>query len=387
MSVKRLTKTGLLFLLSVVLITPLLSAYARFSAQQSVSESLATQLPTAIEAALVNSHNRQDSFRLSADRLVQAMGEFEFMNTTRLPIVQRASIKQFVLHDAEDSPPVTPDLHQQIRWQQGSRSLIASYQLGLVYNRANLLIQSVLIALISLVTVKLVPSARRHAKSDWLTTLKTYHFDQTEAKLISEITENTAFFNHLLQRVREETSLDITQIAQLIASDNIEALEGKTLSWFITAIKRGLSIDESLAVAAQDHSLSFALARQELTIHGLTIPFPKTPLFYYFWYAKRKVDKLGPFLNPAHGKPDPVAGAELSAIMEANNGHLKAIHDLEDAGLKGKTLDQNRNKIKDELTQLLGDELAEPYLFSSERDPKTARYLYELVLPTALIRV
>jgi len=385
--VKPLAKTSLLFLLSVLLITLLLSAYARFSAQQSVRESLATQLPTAIEVALVNSNNRQDLFRLSAERLLQTMDEFEFKNTTRLPIVQRASIKQFVLHDAEDSPLATPDLHQQLRWQQGSMNLIASYQLGFVYNPANLLIQSVLIALIGLVTVKLVPSAHWHAKSDWLTTLKTYHFDQTEAKLISEITENTPFFNHLLQRVREETSLDITQIAQLIESDNIGALEGKTLSWFITAIKRGLCIDESLAVAAQDDSLSFALARQELTIHGLTIPFPKTPLFYYFWYAKRKVDKLGPFLNPAHGKPDPVAGAELSAIMEAHNGHLKAIHDLEDAGLKGKTLDQNRNKIKDELTQLLGDELAEPYLFSSERDPKTARYLYELVLPTALIRV
>lgn len=384
---KRLLKTSSLFLLSTLLITLLLMAYARFSAQQSVKESLAEQLPPAIEQALSNAHNRQDLFRLSAEQIQQTLGGFDFDNATVLPIVQRATIEQLAFHDAEDSSLTTSELPRQLRWRQGNIDLIVSYQLGFVYNLVNLIIQSVVLALIGLGTMKLLPNARSYSKNDWLTKLKTYQFDQREAESIANITEDTPFYNHLLQRLRQETSLDITQFTRVIQSEKVQSLEGATLSWFIIAIKQGLSLDHSLQIAVQDDSLSIDLASQELLIHGLTIPFPKTPLFYYFWYAKRKVDNLGPFLNPAQRRPDPVAGAELAAIMDAHNGHLKAIHDLEAAGLKGKTLDQNRNKIKDELTRLLGDELAGRYLFSSERDPKTARYLYELALPAGFIRV
>lgn len=384
---KPLLKTSTLFLLSVALITVLLVAYSRFSAQQNVKESLAEQLPQAIELALSNAHNQQNLFRLSAERIQQTLGGFDFDNATLLPIVQSATIEQLTFYDAKHASLTTLGAPRQLTWRQGNMNLIASYQLGFVYNLANLLIQSVVIALIGWGTLKLLPDTRKHTKNEWLTKLKTYQFDQQEAESIANITEDTPFYNHLLQRLRQETSLDITQFTQLIQAEKVRALEGETLSWFITAIKQGISIEHSLEIAAQDDSLSFNLASQELLIHGLIIPFPKTPLFYYFWYAKRKVDSLGPFLNPAQRRPDPVAGAELVAIMDAHNGHLKAIHDLEDAGLKGKTLDQNRNKIKDELTQLLGDELAGPYLFNSERDPKTARYLYELALPADLIRV
>ncbi len=384
---KPLLKTSLSFLLSVPLIALLLMAYASYSVKTNVKESLARQLPPAIELGLSNAHSRQELLRLSADRIQQDLERFYFDNATLLPIVQSASIEQLALHEAQDPSLATSTVPGQLSWRQGNTDVIASYQLGLVYNLANLFIQSAAIALICLGTMKLLPDARRHAKSDWQGKLNTYQFDQQEAELIAGITEDTPFFNHLLQRLRQEVLLGSTQITQLIESEGVEALEGETLSWFITAIKQGLPIDQSLEIAAQDDSLAFDLARQQLLIHGLSVPFPKTPLFYYFWYARRKADNTGPFLNPSQNKPDPVAGAELAAIMDAHNGHLKAIHDLEDAGLKGKTLDQNRNKIKEELTQLLGDDLARRYLFRSERDPKTARYLYELALPAGFIRL
>jgi hypothetical protein len=63
--------------------------------------------------------------------------------------------------------------------------------------------------------------------------------------------------------------------------------------------------------------------------------------------------------------------------MRCFGGHARAINELELHGLKAKTLDQNRNKIKDEMLAYFG-ELANPYLFQKSRDPKTGRYQHQL---------
>jgi len=63
----------------------------------------------------------------------------------------------------------------------------------------------------------------------------------------------------------------------------------------------------------------------------------------------------------------------------------KKRYDL-DEGLKGKTLDQNRNKIKTELQRVL-EGLACDYLFDSERDERTARYRYSLKLPASKLKL
>ncbi len=375
------------FLMSMIITTMLLMGWARYSAQNSIEKTLSRQLPLTVEVALINTNNRQDLFRLSTERMQQALNKFVFDNATMLPIIKNAYIEQFSLHDAEDSTLALSELPGQLLWRQGGMDIAAAYRLSFNYDLVNLLIQSLIIVLMGFGAMKLFLDMRRYSQNDWLSILKAYKFDQREAEQLAQITEDTPFFNHLLRRVRRETPLNITQITELIQSGEVAALEGETLSWFIAANRRGLSVDQSLAIAFADDSLSFDLDSQELLVHGLTIPLSKTPLFYYFWYAKRKIDNLGPFLNPAQSKPDPVAGAELAALMDAHHGHLKAIHDLEGAGLKGKTLDQNRNKIKDELSRLLGDELAARYLFNSARDPKTARYLYELALPANFIRL
>lgn len=384
---KPLFRTGLLFLVSMALISQLLMAFARIGAQKSVDQALAKQLPQAMELALANANTRQEIFNTSAKQILLNFDGFRFDNATRLPVIEEAGIEQLVFHDAVSPPSITRGWGGQLDWLYGNRRIQASYQLGFVYNPAYILIQSAIMAALAIAMMTLLPGARRYYRNDWISKLKTYQFDQREAENIAEITEDTPFYSQLLQRLRQETSLDINQICQLIESGKVRSLEGEPLSWFIIAIKQGLPLESSLAVAARGDELSFDLDDQKLIIHGLTVPFPKTPLFYFYWYASRKVSNSGPYLNPAQGKPDPVAGAELATLMEAHNGHLKAIHDLEDAGMKGKTLDQNRNKIKDELTRLLGIDLAAPYLFSSERDPRSMRYSYELSLPTSFIHL
>lgn len=62
--------------------------------------------------------------------------------------------------------------------------------------------------------------------------------------------------------------------------------------------------------------------------------------------------------------------------MSQFNGNEKAIRDLENNGLKAKTLNQNRSKIKMELIDSLGEGLAHEYLFESKKDAKSDRVHY-----------
>ena len=56
----------------------------------------------------------------------------------------------------------------------------------------------------------------------------------------------------------------------------------------------------------------------------------------------------GSITNPASNRPDPVLGRDLVELMSRYEGHARAINDLERTGLKARTLDQNRSKIKDD---------------------------------------
>ena len=71
--------------------------------------------------------------------------------------------------------------------------------------------------------------------------------------------------------------------------------------------------------------------------------------------------------------------------MQHYGGHGKAINDLQSNGLKAKTLDQNRSKIKDELVSVLGETLAADYLFETARDAQSGRSKYRIKLPPEAI--
>lgn len=126
-----------------------------------------------------------------------------------------------------------------------------------------------------------------------------------------------------------------------------------------------------------DHGLTINLLDRTITIGQHKLTMSKTPFFYYYWYIKRSIDNLPPYINPPSTKPDIGNGRELAQLMRCFGGHARAINELEQHGLKAKTLDQNRNKIKDEMLAHFG-ELAEPYLFLKSRDPKTGRYQHQL---------
>ncbi|MFA0085433.1 hypothetical protein [Vibrio sp. 10N.261.51.F12] len=142
---------------------------------------------------------------------------------------------------------------------------------------------------------------------------------------------------------------------------------------------------DHLPICDNEEELLFELATQSIVIGGGRVVMPKTPFFYYLWYAKRQLEGLPPYVNPSMHQPDKQAGQELAQLMRGYGGHARAINDLEHFGLRAKTLDQNRNKIKDELTNALGHK-AKDFLFCKTRHAKTGRYQYQLVINKSLIK-
>jgi hypothetical protein len=117
-------------------------------------------------------------------------------------------------------------------------------------------------------------------------------------------------------------------------------------------------------------------------IRGKRVEFPTTPFLYYLWYAKRRIEgtQQGWFLNPAQDKNDLEAAVSLIALMEQYGGHARAINELKSKGITAKTLDQNRNKIKDSLERALPAELLDAFCFESKRDLKSGRYWHRLAI-------
>ena len=162
------------------------------------------------------------------------------------------------------------------------------------------------------------------------------------------------------------------------------------LTWLEFALRqRPKDIADAIAIAESPAELSLCPATSTVIVHGYALKMSSTPFMYYLWYAYRRhqnpVD--GWFTNPPSNRPDRRADQEIIALMQRYGGHAKAIKDLSEKGLRAKTLDQNRSKIKDELCQLFGEELAAPFLFESARDPQTARSQYRLALPATAISI
>ncbi len=177
--------------------------------------------------------------------------------------------------------------------------------------------------------------------------------------------------------------------ALTVATDpRVAALDVAAVDWLVLGLQRTPgNLDAALVLACADDAVTIDLAAMTLTIRGLPVPTSGTPLFYYAWYARHRVEGEGWITNPASNRPDRVAGSELIQLMTRYDGHARAINDLERTGLKARTLDQNRSRIKDEIAAVLGEALAEAYLFEASKHPDGVHTRYRLRLPGERIRL
>lgn len=313
--------------------------------------------------------------------------------TSQLPVIRQCSAKLDNLHgEVSESDPdlslTSPDGHYVFDFQVDCQPDYVGW----------ISVQGLLMGFL-LVAVWLLPKPLSEQENGWLDLLREQQPELNPMQvrvLIQRLEQLESANQELAKRLMTLLPQPVEHWLALVESLNSvtanELVEGQW-KWLKFALTRCTgNVQNALEIARAEPRLTFDLECKQLSIHGLPVELPITPFLYYLWYARlRKFDSStesgGWLLNPPTNRPDTTQGEALADLMEELGGHGRAINDLRAQGLKAKSLDQNRGRIKDELTRQLGEELVTPYLFDSERDPASGRLKHRIALPAGQIEV
>jgi hypothetical protein len=191
-----------------------------------------------------------------------------------------------------------------------------------------------------------------------------------------------------LAHLHDSEQRNFATVLEVVTDPRVAALSGNAVDWFLLGLRSDSgSADAALELARAEDLVVIDLYEMTLSIRGLTVPVSGTPLFYYAWYAMRRGSGDGWITNPASNRPDRASAQELIQLMSRFDGHAKAINDLERTGLKARTLDQNRSKIKDDIVATLGEKLAGTYLFEASKHPDGIHMRYRLHVDASRIQI
>ncbi|GAA4494161.1 hypothetical protein GCM10023095_05330 [Pseudaeromonas paramecii] len=348
-------------------------------------QQLMAELPPKVAASLVNSQDRQTSLERSTLRLAQ-------MTLTPRDgpgwLFAPPQLTELALEQAgEAGSPVggeAPPFWRGACWPLDGQRLCAHWQLQLVPSPSGVALTSLLMGgLLSLAGI-LLPSPRRWRRWQWRHKLARQGVSPAKAPQLAASLQADPARLQQAQDFAAAAACSLEAALDWLAHADWPGLDASGRDWLALALRQGLAAETALAVACHPPQLHFDLAARQVVIHGLPLRLSRTPLLYFYWYAQRRRAGLPGYVNPASHRPDRAQGQALAALMRQHGGHGKAIAELEAQGLRSKTLDQNRNRIRDELRQALGP-LAEPYLFDSTRDGATARYCHGLLIPAEQI--
>lgn len=182
-----------------------------------------------------------------------------------------------------------------------------------------------------------------------------------------------------IERLHDGKKRNFADVLDLATDARVAALGADQIDWLILGLQRDPhNLTAALDLVAAEDVVVIDLKAMTLSIRGLQVPMSGTPLFYYAWYAMSRLRGDGWITNPASNRPDTVLARELIDLMSGFDGHAKAIRDLERTGLRAKTLDQNRSKIKDDMVSALGKKLAAAYLFDASKHQNGIHMRYRL---------
>lgn len=251
-------------------------------------------------------------------------------------------------------------------------------------------IASLVLGLIFFCLYRWLPPPLSAAHRQWINYLLQQGYQEDQATIISQrygsrqLSFNTAQCT-CFTRLTHVAGLDCAAALDIASDPRVGALEENDLDWLVLAAHDGL--ERGLELASAEDIVVIDLEQPSLTIRGLSVPMTKTPLFYYALYADKRLSDDGWLGNPASNRPDREVGRELADLMERFGGHARAIRELEAHGLRARTLDQNRSKIREEIKATLGETLASRYLFESDRQGPAGRARYRLRCSPAAIRL
>lgn len=373
------------WLLGSVLLTTFLFGYGRRFLVTTLEEQLAVQLPQVLaESYFGAGPNRVDdsnAIRHVGERLNQAL-QGAVASRWYAPL-QACSAQVQRIEDVVIGQSTSHTFL--VRLQRSGVAREAAFDLFCKTHWLSPAAGSGFLALLFLAIYRLVPPPLSSIHRSWIRYLRERGYSGEGAfDLISGYDGDCLSLNPVqrqcLERLHEPEQQNFATALAIASDRRVADLAPERLEWLVLGLGRGgeASLPAALALAQAGDTVNIDLARMELSIHGLRIPVSKTPLFYYAWYAQQRLTSDGWVSNPASNRPDRDAGRALATLMLEYGGHAKAINDLEEHGLKARTLDQNRSKIREEIQAVLGDELARPYLFESDRRGEVGRARYRL---------
>lgn len=266
-------------------------------------------------------------------------------------------------------------------------------RLGCAVNALPGLLLSALLGAVFLLLARVLPAPLAAAQREWAAVLQDWGYPAADARReVAALAPGELALGDsqraCLRRLLAHDPGGFRAALQRVRDPRVAALGGERLGWCLLGLERDPGdLPAALALAEAQDSARIDLAAMSLHLRGLAVSLTGTPLFYYAWYARQRQAGEGWVTNPASNRPDLKVGAEIAALMTAHGGHGRAINDLEQTGLKARTLDQNRNKIKDEIVAVLGEELATKYLFEVDRHEDGIHQRYRLRLDSACIEV
>ncbi|AFT71201.1 hypothetical protein B5T_02933 [Alloalcanivorax dieselolei B5] len=358
---------------------------AVFSTTHELERRLGRILPPAVDQALINGDDRDAAMEHIRRRLEQYLNPLP--SATGWAAAECAVSVDY-LGTAADSASDHADFD--IRWRHQNQPLQASLSLHCSPRALPLALRGLGLGVLTLAALLWLPAPLTRKQRFWRQKLMEEGLPRRQAaRLVAPLRSGfNAAQAHLLETLVKEVDRPFETLRDWALMPQSADLPANRHAAFLLALRR-LDYDPVAAHASarsEDH-LHVDLANGQVRVRGIAIPLPRTPLLYYAWYALRRRDGDGWLLNPPSNRPDREQGEQLARFMQTQQGHPKAINDLLDHGLRAKTLDQNRNRIKEELVAVLGEALAAPYLFVSERHGAQARSRYRLTLPPTAVTV
>ncbi|MFT4615653.1 MAG: hypothetical protein ACI9NT_002811, partial [Bacteroidia bacterium] len=252
---------------------------------------------------------------------------------------------------------------------------------------------SIFLGLLFLLIYRFVPAPLSSLHRDWLAYLSERGYTSDEAfAVISRCGKEQLALSRsqraCFEQLHDSQLHNFQSILQIVSRSEVAALGEAQIDWFVLGMSMDAQdMDAALALAVAPDSVNIDLNAMTLRVRGLAVPISGTPLFYYAWYAVQRRDGDGWVTNPASNRPDLKVGREIARLMSSHDGHGRAINDLEQAGLKSRTLDQNRSKLKEDIVAVLGEKLAQRYLFEASKHPDSSQMRYRIGLDSSAIRV